>query len=596
MAAPTPWKPTVRTVANGQPVDEAVTNRGTSDLQRRTEHLKERLDAMVAGQALVCIEQPMASSLAAGSPAYLDNDLVWKPGRAALDSDAYGVPTGLAKASFIEGIVLYKDSATMGGVVLYGHVEFTSEILSVLQGSYVAGPLYLSTTEGLLTCVRPTVPVGVGVVRGPDANGVYHVFVNPENKSVLEDHVHYRIALTWQPAGTVNCLTGLDPTERYVVIPDSSQPGWLPADDPAFALMTKPAGAKFGYNIALDATLNGLWPPIPLSSVFVDLDGQAVVESGRLVANEYNLWWMDDCYGGAPWTDFWACENSSSSAGSSSSGALTACFVPERAMTLWMVRMVYKTSDAAVSSLEPINDTIELLNCSGLPATTGRLRIRAKFSTTQETGSYSPYALKAFDPELLKFTSGIVCGRIRSLSSNIVVSGTAAGTGWKAGDVSLDFIDPNSQREGQPSLISLKNVREASFNDIMFLAFDENVDSHIIGKIDMGQNTITAAGTLQLYFWLLARAAGVLPAMTLTAITMAMPAGCTPQAFPTGAWDPVVLGSCGSALAANQYVRAESDPIAVNPGDLIYFKLARSSSDAYAGVVGVPSIRYVITV
>ena len=345
--------------------------------------------------------------------------------------------------------------------------------------------------------------------------------------------------------------------------------------------------------LTFSPVLRRLWPAIPLSSVYVELDKEAVIESGRLVVNASNIWWMDDCIGGAPWTEEYACSPSSSSSSSGSSEA-DSCLTPTRALTLWMVRMVNKTSDATVTSLEASNDTIELLNCEGLPATTGRLRIRAKFATTQESGSVSPIVLKAFDSDTLQFTTGIVAARVKSLSPYLVITGTDAGTGWKAGDLSFDFLDPNSQREGQPSLISLKNVREASYNDIMYFAFDAGIDSNIIGKIDIGQNTLSGDGTLILYFWVLARTAGTLPALTLTVANMRMPVDCTPVAFPTGTWDTVALPMCSGALTINQYVQVASAGIPVQPGDLLFFKLARSGTDVYAGELGVPSIRYVV--
>lgn len=356
------WKDYYRQIVDGTQVRASVTNAPLNDLFQNQIYLKYRLDTLEAGKALIVPDQTINSGAVVGTPVYLTAAGVWTPAIAELDSTPTSSLFTLTSKAFVAGIVMSKNSYGKGDIAIQGQVTMPSTFINVIEGTYTEGIQYLSPyTAGKLNSSRGIAPVKVCLVYGPDGNGDYRVIVDPEQKLQLESHGHYHFTLLDAPAGDPNCVPGkhgfmwgdLENDGPYPGIvhevsnPNAALRGWLPATATYFPDKTIPAGAAFGYNVAMDTDLRAVWPPLPVENVSVEVDG--INESGdRVVVNADGIWWMTDVYGKAPWPVNLPCspEASSSSA----------------AYPIWPVRIeLWFTKTLHGSTVEAVNNQINLV-------------------------------------------------------------------------------------------------------------------------------------------------------------------------------------------------------------------------------------------
>jgi hypothetical protein len=339
-----------RRIVNGEPVRDSIANRPPEDLLNDIQYLKARLDQIVAGQALILTDQTLGEDLQVGTPVYIDSSGVWQAGKAEVEVTATSTIFQLTDKALVQGMVSTKAGPTTADITIYGSFEADANILNIVEGTYTPGLFYLSAFEaGYITASKGAVPVRVAVITGPDASGNYQVLVTPDVRETAESHGHYRVELSAQPAGTASCMpakpnelvwgdfeTGgpYPGTVHTITEPDPTQQGWLPATSTYFPNQEIPTGAKFGYNMTKDTDLDPLWPPIPLSQVYLEVDGAG---AGDLVeVNKDGIWWMDDTYGHAPWdVNIQPCDTSSSSSSSSGVPDLTPSIV------VWFTRPVF---------------------------------------------------------------------------------------------------------------------------------------------------------------------------------------------------------------------------------------------------------------
>ena len=365
MTEPLTWKNYYRPIADGTQVRASVTNSPLSDLFQNQVYLKNVLDTTAAGKALVIPDQVVDSLAAVGTPVYLTTTGVWRPALAELDSSPTSSLFTLTSKAFVAGIVTARNTSGRGDVAIQGQVTIGAAFASVIEGTFVEGLQYLSPyTAGKLSSSRGVAPVRVCLAYGPDTSGNYRVIINPDQRLQLESHGHYHFELEDAPAGEANCVPGkegfmwgdLEPDGPYpgiihvVVNSDSTQRGWLPITDPIFADMDIPVGAKFGYNIAMDPELAAIWPPLPVESVAVEVDGNG--ETGDLVeVNADGIWWMDDHYGKAPWPVNLPC-----TPGTSSSDAGGPYPIWPVRIELWFTKTLHGTT------VEALNNQIDVMN------------------------------------------------------------------------------------------------------------------------------------------------------------------------------------------------------------------------------------------
>jgi hypothetical protein len=472
----------------------------------------------------------------------------------------------------------------------------------------------------MITKQRPPVGVFVATLHG-DLNG--SAAVQPTPRSVLEDHIHYSFEMYAQPAGVLEC-SGRDLLYSFFSV-DTALPGWLPADDAIFGGQA-PAGAKFGYNLSRHPSLERVWPPLPIESAYIELDGVGV-DPSRYVIDNVTMWWMEECYGRGPWAvEVLPCgtdESSSSSSSSSSSGSGAGEFTPSvkaclsdpnlalmgfkynspftARMQLYFVKMVVKTNTAVVTRLSPAEGApITITNCDGEPADTGDLKINVDLSLGLTEGAEGYQALKSIDG--LTFARGpVVEGLIAG--SNVTLT-PVAGQGAVEGDVvrgrmSINVAVPGSDQQELPiSIVALDGAREEIVDDVFFLQFPAGVNSNFSGIIDVPDSLAVSTPVMSLKFRVLSRSTGVLPVLSISYRRIpknTIPCGALE--LPDESTDLADLDfiGCGS-VKAGKYVEAQSEEFSVAAGDQILFTLGRSSSDTYAGGVGILRQRALVAV
>lgn len=604
---PTPWQPVVRPPVTGEPVNQAVAGRGHRDNEQRTRHLKEVLDVSLAGRALILRDQVMATTTKVYQAVYLDIDNVWKPAKAEFESGSISYPAYLSRRAYAAGVVSGKDQPGLGSVCLYGEIQADAGLLDVLDSDYSPNLVYLSMmAEGNLTTARQPVSVRIGLVRGPDASGNYRFLVQPQSKSEIADHVHYKFDLYDIPAGRANCVPPYDDfmpaelehagpypgTVHQITEPDPDLPGWLPVDSPVFTGLTKPAGAKFGYNIEQHPELKEVWPPLPAQYAYISLNGRGL-GSSQCIIDEFGIWWMDDRYGKAPWViNLSPCLSSSSLTSHSSSAPASEYPLETRDIELWFTRLIFGPGANLVSSLRPADASMAVMDLNGVASRYGDLQV--KVAQPVEVEDARPRALKAWTPSTGEIGVGPVVGGIRPGSPELVLSGaTPDASGFYRGDLVLSFVDPSAQRDLGVQLVALNNVEEETVSDVLVLTFPASRTAQIRGKVPVAAVTLQAgsAMAMRFRFWFLARTA-----VTLSALTMSLsyrrvprPTGCVPSVLPAVDTAVDFANMCDTEIPAGSYVEVVSEAIEVEPADIVYFTLLKEDGPALSLIQVVPA-------
>ena len=616
MSGITPWQGRVRPVKDGEQVRASVTNRPTTDLTQRTQHLKDRIDQMQAGEAVFDHDAPLASSVLVGQPVYWNAVTgQYEKALAAVVFDAALNAYVHAPSAYVAGICFDKATATRGDICLTGvarAIDWTDAIGSSGVTPAEAGAYYLSGTEaGKLVKARPAVAVMVGYLYG-ETDGAMRVVPTPSD--VLDSHVHYIVTLFAQPSGRLDCVGH---REKYEFIEiDLGMPGWLPvsAFDPAIV----PVGAKYGYNMDMHPELKRLWPPMPPTAGVLETDGVGV-PAGRYSLDSNGLWWYEDCQGLGPWpADPRPCGSSSSSSSSSesSSSSSSSSLCPERAdleqlgyvrhpmhemeMVLYFTKMLFKTDDNVVTSLRPsAGSPIKVLGCDGLPATVGDLNLDLDLSLVVTDGDDGYKALKGVSGET--FSRGYVVTALR-LGTGVSLTPTAGKgvllpDGRYVGELTIG-MDPNlGVGAGGAELVALNGVREDSYQDVFYLGMPQDRVTSFRLKLDIPRTGVPDTMDIVLWAWLMSRASGTnyLPALGVTGRVLPKPASPCTSVEPLPLSDDITLsldGSGCSALNINEYIEVETDPFSVNAGEVVFLTVTRNAPDGLSGDIGVLRIGY----
>jgi len=199
----TPWQHLVRLLEDGQAVDAANTNQPTSDVIQRTQHLKDLLDQLSAGEALFYRGVPVEDTSLVGQPVYLNKATgVFSSALTTLDLDEDGIWGVPAASTYAWGIIVSKSTATTADIALSGIVRDVDLTGAMLSGETPStGPYFVSSKEsGKLERIKS--PASPFVLYHWAEEGI--TLVMPDVSGGMEDHIHYRFQLTAQPAGTPN--------------------------------------------------------------------------------------------------------------------------------------------------------------------------------------------------------------------------------------------------------------------------------------------------------------------------------------------------------------------------------------------------------
>lgn len=596
----TPWEHLINMITDGEAVAASVTNRPTRQLSTRTQHLYERLNLLAAGEALFIHDVTVETAALPGDAMYYDASTnTYKRALAAVELDAVNGWYTVAKTSYVVGLLYSKSNTTTGSIVSMGMVRDFDELSQSITDPTVAGPYYLSMTDpGKLISPRPAVGVYVLYNRGDDS-----AHITPVQKDTLENHIHYKFELVAAPAGDPNCIDYDDGQTHCIWNADPDLQGWLPADDPVFN-STAPVGAKFGYNLSQHPELLRVWPPMPPDTAYIEVNSHSVeINSGTcpmVIVDTNGIWWMQDCYGAAPWSPLYdPCVSSSCGPESSSSGQCE-CLTPleylpghtyerteQMSIVMWFAKMVVKTDSAVVTSLEPCGDNspIEFLDCDGVAATTGQLCAQVDFSRLLEVYPTDGFkVVKGFGADTI--LRGPAITGLKPTSDFTLTGIGTEDVDWEIdaegvyhGDFELALADrAGDPREGEANLTIVSNVREDydSVLKLFYLHYPSGQVGEVRGRIDVSRIDVPL-GDLQmkLFFWFVGRSSGAVPTLTTTyrRVPRITTAGALPTAdsnIGTGSWTP------GVTLTASQYVEVEMPDayfFDVSAGDQVFFSI-----------------------
>ncbi len=455
------------------------------------------------------------------------------------------------------------------------------------------------------------------------------MFINPQLKDFLENHIHYQFHLTPYPAGThVPPVPG---EHHEITSPDPEARGWLPADHASFN-GTAPPGAQFGYNLKAHGELNRLWPPLPESAAVLEMyqptlegaeskfAGLERVQSVYAVIDKRGIWWMTSCYNQVPWDTTLDTTNSDvSSVSSESVSEMDACPKdPAIEIILSFLKMTFATDKTVVTSLQPeTGQPIEFVNCDGLDAKTGdlfaRLSVIAMLDPTLIRGGI---VLKEIADSTLKFKRGWVTEGLYAGSDEIVLNGThqelldptqdesESNPRIHQGLCRIDVqLDP-SERELSPQIVKLGDALEREYKKVTYLGFPNGRDSGIRMRFNVPPSGLPNSPKLAIRGLIFGRAAGPFSAMTMSYYRMPRPTAGSPVPVVEGdttiTFDVVTptddYDGAGTNLPVDRAVEVESTAFTIAPGDTVFVTLSRSkdASPLFQADVGVIRIGGII--
>lgn len=593
---------------SGDAVTAGSVNLPFRTLDQNVKYIWEVIQSLGLGSTIFLRRQSIEATTKVGTPVWRNPVTSrFEKGLALTSTDqATGVVT-THPSSQIWGVITRKLSATLGDICLLGVVPI--DLSEVVDGDVVDGTYYLSNTNpGKLVIQKP--PVTVSVLR----YAAGQAYVQPQWVDFLDRHQHYRFSLTCQPAGQV---IPPDVGERHVITdPDTALPGWLPADHSVFNGKA-PAGAVFGYNLDMDPALKAAWPPVPITSIYLELDRGLVAvngldqrlqtfggmsvplgPSGLCIIDVNGLWWMSDCYADVPWPADFRLGLSDST---SSSGTPECPRQTTMTLTAYMTKPTLIGDTTAVTSLRS-GDTRIKVKCytdNTRDGTTGDLELFLDLQLGVTPGTDGYTALKSFDPDTNLFSVGPVVEGFYALSSNVNLTGSTSGIRSISGTNRRVYqglvgvtVDPADTKELDVQLVRLDGAEEGYFDDppLMYLAFNNDMARAYRGKLQVPDDLAITSPELKLRFTVLGRAAGTLPQLTFTGriVPRASDGLNTPMDLPTSSEEfSITCDTVATLDDSNQYVEAESEPFSIAPGDTVYFTVQREDGDGYAAELGI---------
>jgi len=582
---PGAWTGHIAHVVDGSPVNAGNTSRPTQELERNVQLLKEVIDNAALGRFIVDSAAALAPGIVVGNAVYYDAvNARYALAKAEIGRDAATGELVAKPSSRVVGIVQSKNGPVVGDVVLYGYIKV--DLSNAVTGSVTAGPYYLSaTTAGELVKREPPISIFVG-----DVDGDGGMFVRPDARDPLAAHRHYSLPLVCRPAGTTS---EPDVGDRHVIgAADTSISGWLPANDASFNGLA-PVGAAFGYNLASDASLRRLFPPLPIQSAMLIWDrgvgyvGGTVVPlglNGLAVVDSNGIWWMSDAYGDVPWPVTYNSSSPPDGVPANSSLGPEAPRLEEMRLTLLFAPLVGVTAETTVTSLK--SDTaspIQFLGPDGKPATTGPLTAIFDLPMLVDTDTVAGNdVFKGYTNGV--FSHGPVVGRIKA-GAGILLSSSDPGVdadGWHRGNVLVSANAASAALALEPSIEALSSAQQRTAHGLSCLGFPAGRDGAVRAQFLIPPIGLPPSPKLVLRLGLAGTVAGTLPDLTVTYMSLARPAsgGSTSLTLsPTS-----VTVSTAVTVTTTDMIEIVATGFTVVPG-LVAVTITRSSSDGYAGEV-----------
>lgn len=583
------WTNKVEHVRDGEPVEARVDSRPTRALEDQARYLKDRVDGIENKEALVAYDSAVEPELTVGMAVHWNG--VRSRFERALAGFEFNQQTRTLETSPLSdvlGVVLYKHSAEVADILLYG--KGSINIASVLDDSLPASPgrYFLSgKIKGKLSR-RPSI-ADVAVLH---YDGAGMAFVQPQLRDGPSNHVHYEFDLYLDPCGD-SPAPGINGRHSIINV-DNSKQGWLPADHSSFNGLA-PAKAAFGYNLKTHTALYNVFPPMPAESASltlfkVDGDGNGVEIpmglDGLVYVDIYGIWWMSDCYNDVPWS--YQVNGSSSSASSMSNPECPRDLT--RKLLLRFAKSSYGVDKTVVTSLDPIPGSgVSIIGCyDNKPTNTGALKIGVDLGlaidSNDELGSL------VFKNVLGgKFKRGRIVEGLKAADNSVTLTSTSSRLDGNStvhqGVVTVRANIEPTERIIQPQVVRLSDAKERYYNEIMYLALPPVQASSVRLKVLLPhEDSLPSSPSLKLRVRVLGRTSGTLPTLTASYRILSKTSG-SPESLPTT--DLPLVISTNTTVSADEYIDIDSAVISgVSGQDIVFFSINRAAADGYAGEVG----------
>jgi hypothetical protein len=582
----TSWNERIKQIADGEQVDAAHAGAPDRMLEQNLRFLREQLDSVVAGEALVLRDLPCASGVMVGHVVYWDADqqrIDLALAQLVFDADSGSLVA--SNRSEVIGVVSEKRDSSTVDVIVYGWAAV--DLTESAGADAAAGRYFLSdTTAGHLKQQRPSLSLPVLFSAG---NG--QVLVAPVFRNWDLNHAHYRISLVCRPAGTANAPTVGQ--AHSISSADDSLPGWLPADHAIFDDLA-PANAKFGYNLSQHSELQALWPPFPIGSAVAILDrgenriGGTEVPTTLLVLDKNGLWWMSDCYDDVPWPGSEDFIDGSESVSIQEPGTCPR----QEFMTLAVLfsRVLYDAAQTMVTSITAqTGSMLTVVNGAGAVARTGDLILDVSLNLLLDSAVTQGYSvLKGISNN--KFLVGPVAEGLIASGENVLLTSShpvniGGGVILHQGRITVGVnLDPTA-RELSPVTVRVTDTKERFNNGIPYLGFPAGYESSFTALFYVPLAGLPASPKIVFNITLLGTASGTLPDLTITYRRIPKGTG-TPQTLPLDDTTLAMPGP-GSVSAGNKYVLVELPEIDIAAGDTLLLTVTRAASDSYSAELGV---------
>lgn len=571
----------LRLITDGEPVDAESVNRLATRLDDRDRFLLALINQLTQQQSVLRRNVALASDVQVGQPVYFNttnNRFEKALAQAVVQDGALLVSPG----AIAVGLVHTKHNTTLGDLLIGGYADI--DLSAAVDGAVDPGLYFLSAaTAGKMSLQEPAVSLPVAFV---DADG--GVYFRPAFTDIYSSHQHYRYELRCVTAGTPSLGGG-----RWTIgSEDDAVEGWLPADNAIFG-GNAPAGALFGYNISA-SPLATMWPPMPLESVAVEwflddgtLGGKTIDGvDGLVVVNHYGIWWMSNCEDYVPWpADYDPGTSTTTTTTTSPPGC-----PPEQQMrmVLFFSRTKFQTTKTVVTSLASNSDLLEVV-CANDPDTeesTGPLllKLNLSFALSGTTDDDSGIAITTITEDG-KFDQGPVVNGLKAGASNVGLSsaGGADANGYHKGPVTISVTQGILGAELSLQHLQLLNSEEVRYKDTIAIELPDGRDSGFRSEINLPVVAGVTTTEIAIRFWVLVRANGDVPTLTMGARVYPRPT--TPTALPTVDSAVTIDVSAGAGMTTDQYVEITSDTVTVLPGQMVQFTLLREADggDEFAG-------------
>ena len=514
------------------------------------------------GKALFICQAPV-SNVSLGSPVYYDPaNAVFKKSKIAFTT--VGDSLRLAASTQVDGIVsAYEDGAETATVLISGVADVN---LTASTGfNAPSGVFYLTRTEGTLSLTEDP------AISAPVLNGFGdgRILFRPQWSTPTSLYRLRKFALTTSPAGSAVTVAG---KSQISGSGDPLKRGWLPAGSSVFDGMTKPAGAKFGYNLNKHFDVAEIWPPIPLSLVRIEWEpegdgrsGAGQVSESLCQVNQHGIWWMQDCADQVPWSN-------------TGPGSSCGVRVPARMELLFPANIDNQTNQ--VTSLVSLSESLKFFRAGTTEeATSGDLAaaLNAAWAIGSTVNDLSGLAVKGIDGDGLLARGPVVVGLKSSSAELSITGGSVDEHGYRSGQIDISLGGPQ-RSELLPQRVALDGAAtDESYEVSLAVGFPPNQTSSIRSQFFI-PTLEDEFFLVQFESWLMAPSDGVLPVIGLSARAYVPPVGSAAANSPTIDKD-IAFSVPTTSLRAGQYIQVVSEGFAVKAGSVLSVKMLRDAAN-----------------